>query len=130
MTRGTERFRAAAAAWLNRRSKLAKPVDPNTEILVLNGSREGLFLAALVAHRYVSARGEAPGLDAEPVLSSLRRRRRLPIASRSRCRRPARTDFCPLAALPHALLARTVAIYLCSPGNPQGAAPSRDRSRA
>ena len=39
MTRGTEQFRAAAAAWLGRRYALAKPVDPNQEILVLNGSR-------------------------------------------------------------------------------------------
>lgn len=128
MTRGTERFRAAAAAWLNRRYKLAKPVDPNTEILVLNGSREGLFLAALVARRYVGARSGTPAVlmpnpfyqayaagadfaDCEPIaLSATRENGFLP-------------DY---DALPDALLARAVAIYLCSPGNPQGAVLSRE----
>src|ERR1700761_8127397 len=43
---GTERYRAAAAGWLSRRYALARPVDPLSEILVLAGTREGLFLAA------------------------------------------------------------------------------------
>src|SRR3989304_10614519 len=34
MTRGTERFRAAVAAWLDRRYQLAQTGAPNTEILV------------------------------------------------------------------------------------------------
>jgi aspartate/methionine/tyrosine aminotransferase len=128
MTRGTERFRAAAAAWLDRRYALVKPVDPNTEILVLNGSREGLFLAALVARRYVGARADSPAIlmpnpfyqayaagadfaDCEPIaLPATRENGFLP-------------DY---NALPDALLARTVAIYLCSPGNPQGAVLSRE----
>jgi aspartate/methionine/tyrosine aminotransferase len=128
MTRGTERFRTAVAAWLNRRYQLAKPVDPNTEILVLNGSREGLFLAALVARRYVGARAGTPAVlmpnpfyqayaagadfaDCEPIaLPATRENGFLP-------------DY---DALPEAMLARTVAIYLCSPGNPQGAVLSRE----
>lgn len=55
MSRGTDRFRAAAAAWLGRRYKLARAVDPNSEVIVLNGSREGLFLAAIAARRYLGA---------------------------------------------------------------------------
>ncbi len=128
MTRGTERFRAAAAAWLDRRYQLAKPVDPNTEILVLNGSREGLFLAALVARRYVGARAGPPAIlmpnpfyqayaagadfaDCEPIALA---------ATRT-------SGFLPdYDVLPDALLARTVAIYLCSPSNPQGAVLSRE----
>src|ERR1044072_4561900 len=43
---GTERYRAAVAGWLNRRYTLARPIDPLSEILVLSGTREGLFLAA------------------------------------------------------------------------------------
>ncbi len=128
MTRGTERFRTAVAAWLGRRYALAKPVDPETEILVLNGSREGLFLAALCARSYVGARKGAPamlmpnpfyqayaaGADAAGCEAIT-----LP-ATRANGYLP---DF---AALPDALLARTVAIYLCSPANPQGAVMSRE----
>src|SRR5262245_2116503 len=52
-TQGTERFRTAAAAWLNRRYRLPRPVDPASEVLVLSGTREGLFLAAVAAARFV-----------------------------------------------------------------------------
>jgi len=46
---GTLPFREAAADWASRRFKLARALDPNGELLVLNGSREGLFLASIVA---------------------------------------------------------------------------------
>ena len=36
----------AAASWLARRFELPRAIDPETELLVLNGSREGLFFAA------------------------------------------------------------------------------------
>ena len=47
--KGIEPFRRAVAGWLGRRYKLARPVDPESEVLVLNGTREGLFLAAIAA---------------------------------------------------------------------------------
>src|SRR5436190_9152199 len=49
MTAGTERFRQAVANWLGWRFRLARPPDPKTEVLVLAGTREGVFLAALTA---------------------------------------------------------------------------------
>src|SRR5215510_4582146 len=45
MNKGLDPFCAAAASWLGRRFALPRPVDSATEVLVLNGSREGLFLA-------------------------------------------------------------------------------------
>jgi len=59
---GTERFRAAAAGWLSRRYTLARPIDPASEILVLSGTREGLFLAAITAKRFVGARAGRPAM--------------------------------------------------------------------
>jgi N-succinyldiaminopimelate aminotransferase len=56
MNKGHEAFCAAAASWLGRRFALPRPIDPATEILVLNGSREGLFLASIAAARWVSGR--------------------------------------------------------------------------
>src|SRR5215472_6834988 len=50
--KGTERFRRAAAEWTARRYRIARPLDPESEVLVLNGTREGLFLAALAARRF------------------------------------------------------------------------------
>src|SRR6266851_4770616 len=66
MNKGLDAFCVAAASWLGRRFKLPRPIDPATEILVLNGSREGLFLAALAATRWASGRpaGRRPGRPA------------------------------------------------------------------
>jgi aspartate/methionine/tyrosine aminotransferase len=125
--KGIEPFRRAVAAWLNNRYTLARPVDPEAEVLVLNGTREGLFLAAIAAKRWVAQRAGKPAIlipnpfyaaysagalaaDCEPVY--------LP-ATRS-------TGFLPdLGALDDALLARTVAFYIASPSNPQGAVADR-----
>lgn len=51
--KGIEPFRKAAAGWLARRFALPRAIDPEHEILVLNGSREGLFFAAHAALRHV-----------------------------------------------------------------------------
>jgi aspartate/methionine/tyrosine aminotransferase len=126
--KGTEPFRRAVAAWLGRRYKLARPVDPESEVLALAGTREALFLAAIAAKRWVAARAGNPailipnpfyaaysagaiGADCEPVY--------LPATRAS--------GFLPdLDALDETLLKRTVAFYLASPSNPQGAVANRD----
>jgi aspartate/methionine/tyrosine aminotransferase len=125
--KGIEPFRRAVAAWLNNRYVLARPIDPETEVLVLNGTREGLFLGAIAAKRWVTRRTDTPvvlipnpfyaaysagalAAGCEPVY--------LP-ATRA-------TGFLPdLDALDDALLARTVACYIASPSNPQGAVADR-----
>ncbi|MGE0750748.1 MAG: aminotransferase class I/II-fold pyridoxal phosphate-dependent enzyme [Variibacter sp.] len=128
---GTPRFREAAAQWITRRYKLPRPVDPAREVLVLAGTREGLFLAAIAARRFVKNRGGRPailipnpfyavyaagalGADCEPVY--------LPAS--------AEAGFIPdLDALSDELLSRTVAFYLASPSNPQGAVAPPDYLR-
>src|SRR4029453_16098140 len=106
-------FCAGAAACLGRRFALPRPIDPAHEILVLNGSREGLFLAAIAAARWVTGRRGRPAMllphpfypayaagagagNCEPVY--------LPAT--------AATGFLPdLDALSEDLLARTVAFF-------------------
>src|SRR5580704_9620187 len=53
LAKGIEPFRKAAASWLSSRFDLPRGIDPETELLVLNGSREGLFFAAITAVRHV-----------------------------------------------------------------------------
>jgi len=126
--KGIDPFRRAVAGWLNRRYKLTRPVDPESEVLVLSGTREGLFLAAIAARRWVTRRAGKPAVlipnpfyaaygagalaaDCEPVY--------LPATRKS--------GFLPdLDALDDALLARTVACYIASPSNPQGAVAARE----
>jgi N-succinyldiaminopimelate aminotransferase len=123
MNKGLDAFCEAAAAWLGRRFALPRSIDPAHEILVLNGSREGLFLAAIAAARWVTGRRGRPAMlipnpfyaayaagavaaNCEPVY--------LPAT--------AATGFLPdLDALSEELLARTVAFFIASPANPQGA---------
>jgi aspartate/methionine/tyrosine aminotransferase len=125
--KGIEPFRRAVAEWLGHRYKLNRPIDPEHEVLVLNGTREGLFLAAIAARRWVAPRAGKPVMlipnpfyaayaagalaaDCEPVY--------LPATRKSR--------FLPdLDVLDDGLLARTVACYIASPSNPQGAVADR-----
>jgi N-succinyldiaminopimelate aminotransferase len=127
MNKGIDEFAQAVARWLDRRYALERPVDPASEVLVLNGTREGLFLAALAARNWVTPRAGRPAVlipnpfyaayaagaiaaDCEPVY--------LPATAAS--------GFLPdLEALDDDLLARTVAVYLASPANPQGAVADR-----
>jgi aspartate/methionine/tyrosine aminotransferase len=120
---GTDRFRQAAAAWLDKRYRLPRPVDPASEVLVLSGTREGLFLAAIMAARWVPPRTGRPAIlipnpfyavyaagavtaGCEPVYLAA----------------TAANGFLPdLDSLSDDLLARTVAFYIASPANPQGA---------
>ena len=125
--KGLDEFAVAVGQWLDRRYALPRAVDPASEVLVLNGTREGLFLAAIAAKTFVPPRSGRPAMlipnpfyaayaagalaaDCEPVY--------LPAT--------AATGFLPdLDALDDALLARTVAFYLASPANPQGAVAER-----
>ena len=100
-------------------------------MLVLNGTREGLFLAALAAKSWVTPRAGQPAvLIPNPFYAAYSAG-----AIAANCEPvylPATvaTGFLPdLDALDDELLARTVAFYLASPSNPQGAVADRDLSR-
>jgi N-succinyldiaminopimelate aminotransferase len=122
---GSAGLRSAIAAWLTRRYGVER--SPETGVIVLNGTREGLFNAALALVPEAKA-GQRPvvlipnpfyqvyavgavAAGAEPVF--------LPAH--------AADGFLPdFDRVPEATLARTAAVYLCSPSNPQGAIASRD----
>jgi N-succinyldiaminopimelate aminotransferase len=123
---GTPQFRRAAAEWAARRYKLDRVPDPDREVLVLNGSREGLFLAAIAAKRHVTERLGRPAiLIPNPFYAAYAAGGA--VADCELVYLPATRDtgFLPdLDALDDALLARTVAMFLASPSNPQGAVAS------
>jgi N-succinyldiaminopimelate aminotransferase len=121
--RGSDEVREAMAAWIGRRYGIAGKIDPKREVLPVNGSREGLFFAALpaVGRKAVNGRpvmlivnpfypaylGACYGTNAEPYFLTC----------------DASNGYFPdLDALEKetATLERTVAFYLCSPSNPQG----------
>ena len=121
--RGSDALRSAIAGWIGRRYGLGGQIDFMREVLPLNGSREGLFFAAIpaVGRKRVDGRpvvlmpnpfyqaylGACYGTGCEPgFLSATELTGHLP----------------DLTALEQdeELLRRTVAFYLCSPANPQG----------
>ncbi|MFH3480383.1 aminotransferase class I/II-fold pyridoxal phosphate-dependent enzyme [Xanthobacter variabilis] len=127
---GTPTFRAAAARWLERRYALARPLDADREVLALNGSREGLFSAAIVAQRLAAPRKLGPGQKPAMLLPNPFYAAYAAGAEAAGCEAvvlptTAASGWLPdLDALDPALLDRTVAIYLASPANPQGAIAS------
>lgn len=130
--RGSDDLRGAIAAWIERRYGLAGQIDPAREVHPVNGSREGLFFAALpaVGRKQVEGRpvmllpnpfyhsylGAAYGTNCEPYfLNATEATGHLP-------------DLDVLERETE-ILGRTVAFYLCSPANPQGAVASPDYIR-
>ena len=132
--KGIDAFAAAVAQWLTRRYALERAVDPATEVLVLNGTREGLFLAALAAKNWVgknlvgnktgatSGAGRPAVLIPNPFYAAYSAGAIAADCEPVYLPATAATGFLPdLGALSEDLLARTVAFYLASPSNPQGA---------
>jgi N-succinyldiaminopimelate aminotransferase len=120
---GAPELRQAISDWVQRRYG-TRP-DPDTEVIALNGTREGLFNAGLalspeqkdgktpailLPNPFYQAYGAAAlAAGAEPVA--------VPAT--------AETGFLPdFAALPRDILDRVTLCYICSPSNPQGAVAS------
>jgi aspartate/methionine/tyrosine aminotransferase len=128
IAKGIEPFRQAAANWLSNRFHLPRAIDPDSEILVLNGSREGLFFAAISAARHVGGRRGKPAiLMPNPFYPAYAAGARAADCEAVFLPTTLANGFLPdLDALDEATLARTVAIYLASPANPQGAVASKE----
>jgi aspartate/methionine/tyrosine aminotransferase len=122
---GTDELRSAITDWVARRYGVT--LDPATQIMALNGTREGLYNAAM-ALCPETKNGQQPviltpnpfyqvymvaaiSVGAEPVF--------VPAT--------AATGHLPdFASLPPEVLNRVTIAYICSPANPQGSVASRD----
>lgn len=125
-TKGMPELRAAIADWLSRRFNVpSELIDPETQVLPVNGTREALFsFAQCVVDPACAApvvimpnpfyqiyEGAALLAGAEPYyLNTLEDSGYLP-------------DF---DAVPEAIWQRCQLIYICSPGNPTGSVMERD----
>ena len=127
MAKGIEPFRRAAAAWLGSRFQLPRPVDPESEMMVLNGSREGLFFAAITAARHVAPRKGRPAiLMPNPFYPAYGAGARAAGCEQIHLPTTLANGFLPdLDAIDEATWARTVAFFIASPANPQGSVASR-----
>lgn len=122
---GSDALRGAIADWIDRRYGVR--MDPETNIMALNGTREGLYNAAM-ALCPEQKNGQQPiVLCPNPFYQVYM------VASISVGAQPyfvpatAATGHLPdYAGLPEEVLNRTAVAYICSPANPQGAVASRD----
>ena len=116
----------AISRWLNRRYGVTVAT---TEIMALNGTREGLYNAVHGAVPRSPKTAKHPSsLTPESLLSGLCRRRACPSGqSLSTCLPPQTPAICPTSMpCPIDVLDRTAIAYICSPANPQGAVASED----
>ncbi|MDH3979984.1 MAG: succinyldiaminopimelate transaminase [Gammaproteobacteria bacterium] len=120
LTRGTAELRAAIAGWLTRRFGLSTAgIDPESQVLPVNGTREALFafaqcvidrgdrpLVAMPNPFYQIYEGAALLAGAEPYFMNTTHA----------------TGYRPdLDAVPVSTWSRCQLVYICTPGNPSGA---------
>ena len=126
---GTPGLLAAIAGWLTYRYGVS--LDPATRIMALNGTREGLFNAAIALSAEQKAHKAPAILMPNPFYQVYA------VAALTAGAEPvyvpatAATGFLPdYAGLSPDLLNRTTIAYLCSPANPQGAVASTEYWRS
>lgn len=122
---GSDELRNAIAGWIARRHGVR--VDPQTQLMAVNGSREGLYNAAMALCPEQKAGGRAVVLIPNPFYQVYM------VAAISVSAEPvfvpatAATGHLPdFRSLPASLLNRVAVVYLCSPANPQGAVAGAD----
>jgi N-succinyldiaminopimelate aminotransferase len=119
-TAGTPELRSAIAAWARRRYGLTD-LDPATQVLPVNGSREALFaIAQTVINRRVSD-GQPCVVCPNPFYQIYEGATLLagaqPYYVPALAERGFATDY---AAVPTSAWERARLLYVCSPGNPTG----------
>ncbi len=122
---GTPELREAIAAFVRRRYGV--PLDPDRNVMTLNGTREGLYNAVMALCPETKG-GQRPAIlmpnpfyqvymiaalsvEADPIMVP---------ATLENGHLP---DF---SSVSRDVLNRTTAVYICSPANPQGAVAARD----
>lgn len=127
---GSPEYRRAAASWCERRFGLAEgSVNPDTQLTAVNGTREALFQAALLAvARKDGAREKPVILLPNPLYhvyfgaALMAGAEPYPVAC------TAEHGFLPdYDSVPEAVWNRTAMAYLCTPANPTGGVASLER---
>jgi len=125
-TAGTAQLRGAIAGWLARRYRL-DAIDPDTQVLPVNGSREALFA---FAQTVVDPSREAVVVCPNPFYQIYEGATLLAGATPHFVEQAPESDFrCDWQGVPQNVWARTQLLYVCSPGNPTGAVMDLDEWR-
>jgi len=122
---GSPELQSSIASWIKRRFGVS--VDAATEVSTVNGTREGLYNAAMALCPETKGGKQPVVLTPNPFYQVYA------VAALSVGAEPvyvaadAENGFLPdYASLPVDVLNRTAIAYICSPSNPQGAVASRE----
>jgi N-succinyldiaminopimelate aminotransferase len=122
-THGSDPLRAAIASWLERRYGVPA-LDPATQVLPVNGSREALFG---IAHCVIDSSKQPLVICPNPFYQIYEGATYLAGAETYFVNsEPARNFACNYSSVPEDVWPRVQLLYLCSPGNPTGATLSLD----
>jgi N-succinyldiaminopimelate aminotransferase len=118
LTRGSPELRRAIAEWLKRRYRL-HDLDPESEVIPVNGTREALFAFAQVV---IDPGRDAPVVVCPNPFYQIYEGAALLAQARPEFLNsvPARNFAPDFGELPEATWAHTQLVYVCSPGNPTG----------
>jgi aspartate/methionine/tyrosine aminotransferase len=119
---GSEDWRQAAAQWLNTRFGLEGKIHPDKNLLPLSGTREGLFSVLFPLMPLNKAGGKPVVAMPNPFYQCYAAAALAAGAEPLYVPATEATGFLPdYAGLPKTVLDRMVAVYICSPSNPEGA---------
>ncbi|GGE53325.1 aminotransferase class I/II-fold pyridoxal phosphate-dependent enzyme [Actibacterium pelagium] len=122
---GSPELQASIASWIKRRYGV--DIDPATQVLALNGTREGLFNATLALCPETKNGAQPIVLTPNPFYQVYAVAALTVGAQPHYVAATRETGFLPdYASLPAEILNRVAVAYICSPSNPQGAVASRD----
>jgi N-succinyldiaminopimelate aminotransferase len=118
VTLGSAPLRAAIAAWLMRRYRL-KAIDPETQVIPVNGSREALFAFAQTV--VDPTRSEPTVVCPNPFYQLYEGAALLAGAAPYYLNNLPQNGYaCDFGQVPDAVWRRVQLVYACSPGNPTG----------
>ncbi len=124
-TAGLPALRQACAQWAQRRYGV--PLDANTQILPINGSREALFSLTQAVVGARAGRERPVVVSPNPFYQIYEGAALLAGAELAFINADAHRDLaCDWSQLDEATWARTQLVFVCSPGNPTGAVMSLD----
>ncbi len=126
LTQGIESLRLAIAHWLEKRYRIPH-INPQTQVLPVNGSREALFaFAQAVVDRSKDAVVISPNPFYQIYEGATFLAGATPYYLNTLPSNGFRMDF---ASVPEAIMRRTQLVFVCSPGNPTGKVKSLDEWR-
>ena len=119
VTRGSDNLRQTIADWLTRRFGLSQAIDPFSQVLPVNGTREALFS---LAHCVIDSSSNPIVLMPNPFYQIYEGAALLAGAEPYYYNTPKDHQYLPdFSTVPDSIWKRCQLLYLCSPGNPTGA---------